>query len=310
MRTTAPVSRTHLVALALLALAVPSMAIAQPGATPAPTTPRPTTPTAAPGATPAPTTPAPTTPALTTPAPTPTPAPGATPAPTTGGTPIPGAGGVIPGTGTGTPTPTPVPGGGGTPDQPTDPGDLTAVAADGNPVDPDAMPTNLRLRRLEQRVQALKERAWRAKARTTQLKEAVLGGGVGAQATLVHVNKMGSAYRLSRLVYALDGTQIFSRSDDGNAELYKTKSFDILTGPISPGSHTLSVLAIYKGHGYGVFKYLNKYTFTVRSSHTFTAGEGKSTRVEAVGYEKGGATTPLDKRPAIDFKVSSGTGEK
>lgn len=172
------------------------------------------------------------------------------------------------------------------------------------------MPVNLRLRRLEQRVQALKERAWRAKARTTQLKEAVLGGGVGAQATLVHVNKMGSSFRLHRLVYALDGTQIFARSDEGNANLYKTKSFDVLTGPISPGSHTISVLAIYKGHGYGVFKYLNKYTFTVRSSHTFTAAEGKATRIEAVGFEKGGPTTPLEKRPAIDFKVTAGSGSK
>ncbi|MBZ0232311.1 MAG: dihydrolipoamide acetyltransferase, partial [Deltaproteobacteria bacterium] len=175
---------------------------------------------------------------------------------------------------------------------------------------PETMPVNLRLRRLEQRVQALKERAWRAKARTTQLKEAVLGGGVGAQATLVHVNRMGSSFRLHRLVYALDGTQIFARSAETNQNLYKTKSFDVLTGPISPGSHTISVLAIYKGHGYGVFKYLTKYTFTVRSSHTFTAAEGKSTRIEAVGFEKGGPTTPLEKRPAIDFKVTAGTGAK
>ena len=295
MRTNALASRAPWVALALLAVAVPSLVIAQPGATPPGTTP--TTPTTT-GTTPTTTSPpgAPTTTGTT---------------PTTGTSPVPGAGAVIPGAGTTTGTPPPVTGGGGaTPPQPSDPGDLTAVAVDGSTVDPAAMPTNLRLRRLEQRVQALKERAWRAKARTTQLKEAVLGGGVGAQATLIHVNKMGSAYRLSRLVYALDGTQIFSRSDESNTELYKTKTFDILTGPISPGSHTISVLAIYKGHGYGVFKYLNKYTFTVRSSHTFTAAEGKATRVEAVGYEKGGQTTPLDKRPAIDFKVTAGTGEK
>ncbi|MBK7192386.1 MAG: hypothetical protein IPH80_07900 [Myxococcales bacterium] len=172
------------------------------------------------------------------------------------------------------------------------------------------MPVNLRLRRLEQRVQALKERAWRAKARTTQLKEAVIGGGVGAQATLVHENKMGSSFRLIRLVYALDGTQVFARSEDTSPNLYKTKSFDILTGPISPGSHSISALAVYRGHGYGVFKYLNKYTFTVRASHTFTAAEGKATRIEASGFEKGGRTTPLEKRPAIDFKVTAGTGEK
>ncbi len=283
MRTTVLASsRARLVALAVLSVTAPVVAFAQPGATP---------PTTTPPATPPPTT--------TTPPPT--------TAPTT---PLPTGGAVIPGAGPTGGAPAPLPTGSPDPKQPEDPGDLTAVATDGTSVDPDQMPTNLRLRRLEQRVQALKERAWRAKARTTQLKEAVLGGGVGAQATLVHINRMGSAYRLSRLVYALDGTQIFARSDETNPDLYKGKTFDILTGPISPGSHTLSVLAVYKGHGYGVFKYLNKYTFTLRSSHTFTAAEGKSTRVEAIGYEKGGQTTPLDKRPAMDFKVTAGTGEK
>ena len=175
------------------------------------------------------------------------------------------------------------------------------------PVDNEAVPVNIRLRRLEQRVEALKERAWRAKARVGMLKESVLGGGIGAQATLVHINKMGSSYRLVKLVYALDGTQIFARNDDSASSLYKSKSLDILTGPISPGSHTISVIAVYKGHGYGVFKYLNKYTFTVRSSHTFTAQEGKATRIEAVGFEKGGKTTRLEDRPAIDFKVTAGT---
>lgn len=173
--------------------------------------------------------------------------------------------------------------------------------------DPAAVPVNLRLRSLEQRVQALKERAWRAKARVGMLKEAVLGGGIGANATLVHKNKMGSSYRLIKLVYALDGTQIFTRVDD-SGDMHKQKSIDVLTGPVAPGSHTISVYAVYRGHGYGVFKYLNKYQFKVRSSHTFTATEGKAARIEVIGFEKGGVTTPLEKRPAIDFKVSHGQG--
>ncbi|MCP4446405.1 MAG: hypothetical protein GY811_13830 [Myxococcales bacterium] len=171
------------------------------------------------------------------------------------------------------------------------------------------VPVNLRLRRLEQRVQALKERAWRAKARVGMLKEAVLGGGVGARAGIRHVNKMGNSYRLVKLVYALDGAQIFARNDPSGA-LHNNKSFDVLTGPISPGSHTISVLALYRGHGYGVFKYLKKYKFTVRSSHTFTATEGKGTDIEVVAFERGGVTTPLEKRPAFDFKVNVRDGSK
>lgn len=167
------------------------------------------------------------------------------------------------------------------------------------------VPVNVRLRRLEQKVQSLKERAWRSKARVGMLKEAVLGGGVGARATVVHKNKMGRAFRLVKLVYAIDGTQVYSRADE-TGKLDDAEEIDIISGPLSPGQHTLSVLMVYRGSGFGPFKYLKKYKYTVRSSHTFTAVEGKATRVDVVGYEKGGATTQLRDRPAVDFRVSSG----
>src|SRR5262245_10477448 len=62
--------------------------------------------------------------------------------------------------------------------------------ADGNP------PPGLRLRKLEQKVQSLKEQAWRVKARVGMLKEAVLGGGVGARASIRHQNKMGGSFKM------------------------------------------------------------------------------------------------------------------
>lgn len=185
-------------------------------------------------------------------------------------------------------------------DAPADPAAMTTTAA---PVNPDSTPAGIRLRQLEQRVQALKEQTWRVKARVNMLKEAVLGGGIGARATLVHENKMGGSFRLIKVVYALDGQQIFTRSDDSGA-LHDLKKLDVLSGPIAPGNHTLSVLLVYRGHGYGVFNYLKGYKFTVRSSHTFTAAEGRATAITVVGYERGGATTPLEKRPAIDFRVN------
>jgi hypothetical protein len=131
----------------------------------------------------------------------------------------------------------------------------------------------------------------------------VLGGGIGARASIKHENKMGGSFRMVKVLYALDGTQIFSKSDD-TGKLDESKAFDVLSGPIAPGNHTLSVLIIYRGHGFGVFEYLKKYKFTVRSSHTFTVAEGKMTDITVVGYERGGATTPMEKRPAVDFKVN------
>jgi len=172
------------------------------------------------------------------------------------------------------------------------------------------MPTAVRMRRLEQRTQALKERAWQLKARVQMLKEQMLGGGAGAQALITHANEMGSSFRLIKIVYTLDGTQVFVRSDDTAESLYKTRSFDIFAGPISPGNHSIASVATYRGHGYGVFEYLKKYTFVANGKQAFTAGEGKISKVECKGFEKGGPTTPMEKRAAIECKVAQVAPEK
>ncbi len=183
-------------------------------------------------------------------------------------------------------------------------------APDPATVKPEDMPTAVRMRRLEQKTQALKERAWQLKARVQLLKEQILGGGVGAQSLIAHANEMGSSFRLIRLIYTLDGTQVFVRSDETAENLYKTKSFDIFSGPIAPGNHTLSIVATYRGHGYGVFEYLSKYTFTARGNSTFVAGEGKLSKIDCRGHEKGGPTMPMEKRPAVDCKVTEVSPEK
>lgn len=181
---------------------------------------------------------------------------------------------------------------------------------DPSTVKPEDMPTAVRMRRLEQQTQALKEKAWQLKARVQMLKEQMLGGGVGAQAVIAHSNEMGSSFRLIKLIYSLDGTQVLARTDDAGEELYKTKSFDVFAGPIAPGNHTLTATATYRGHGYGVFAYLSKYTFTARGNQSFASGEGKTTKVDCRGYEKGGSTTPLEKRPALECKASQISPDK
>jgi hypothetical protein len=180
---------------------------------------------------------------------------------------------------------------------PAAPPDLSAVK-------PEDMPTAVRMRRLEQKTQALKERAWQLKARVQMLKEQMIGGGVGAQAVIAHSNEMGASFRLIKLVYALDGTQVFARTDDTAESLYKAKSFDVFAGPISPGNHNVSTVATYRGHGYGVFEYLSKYTFTARGNQAFIAGAGKISKVDCRGFEKGGPTMPLEKRASVECKVT------
>jgi len=180
---------------------------------------------------------------------------------------------------------------------PAPPADAAAAAAAGS----DGA-YSVRLRGLEKNVNELKEQIFRTKARLNLLKETVLGGVMGAsRAVIHHKNEMGSNFKLVKAAFALDGVQISAKSEGNLADL---QEFDIYNGAIQPGSHTLSVALVYKGNGFGVFSYLKGYTFNVKSSHTFVAGESKTTNIVVVGYEKGNITTQLADKPAIDFRVN------
>src|SRR5882757_4971904 len=162
----------------------------------------------------------------------------------------------------------------------------------------------VRLRSLEKNVNELKEQIFRTKARINLLKETVLGSVIGASRALIrHKNEMGSSYRLIQAVYALDGVQIFSKADE-SGRLSEMSEFDVYNGAIQPGSHTLSVVMLYQGNGFGVFSYLKGYKFKVRSSYNFVAGEAKTTGITVVGYEKGNLTTDMNDRPQVDFRVN------
>ncbi|HJK89112.1 MAG TPA: hypothetical protein RMH85_25100 [Polyangiaceae bacterium LLY-WYZ-15_(1-7)] len=159
----------------------------------------------------------------------------------------------------------------------------------------------VRLRDLEQRINELKEQIFRSKARLSLLAETVLQGVVaGAQAIVVHENRMSSSYKLVKAVYALDGAPIFNKADE-EGSLSDREEFQVYNGSIVPGEHTLTVNLEYRGHGYGIFSYLKGYRFKVRSNYSFTAPEGRAVTVRVVGYEKGGPTAPLEERPAIRY---------
>lgn len=174
----------------------------------------------------------------------------------------------------------------------------------------------VRLRDLEQRINELKEQIFRSKARLSLLAETVLSGTIGgAQAVILHENRMSSSYRLVKAAYALDGAPIFNNADE-EGSLSAREEFEVYSGMIVPGEHTLTVNLEYRGHGYGIFVYLKGYRFKVRSSYSFTAPEGRAVTVRVVGYEKGGPTAPLEERPAIRYveriseRTRGGAGEE
>jgi hypothetical protein len=171
----------------------------------------------------------------------------------------------------------------------------------------------LKLRGLEERVNELKEKIFRTKARILQLQETVVTGsiGAGARAVLLHRNEMGGSFKLLSVQYALDAQPIFKKVDmDGDLDGIEEK--EIFSGNIVPGNHNISVQMVYQGQGYGFFSYVKGYKFKVTSSYTFTAEEGKIITVKIVGFERGGITTSLEERPAVryDIKIEKLTPEK
>jgi len=162
----------------------------------------------------------------------------------------------------------------------------------------------LKVRTLEERVSDLKEKIFRTKARLMNLQEMVIGGDIttGSKAVLVHRNEMGSSFYLESVAYALDGAPIYTKVDV-EGDLEKRDEFEIFNGRIVPGNHQVSVQLVYRGHGYGLFSYLQGYKFKVQSAYTFNAEPGKVNTIKVVGFEKGGLTAELKDRPAVRYDV-------
>jgi hypothetical protein len=160
----------------------------------------------------------------------------------------------------------------------------------------------VRLRDLEQRVDELKDQIRRSHTRLALLSDTIIGGGAaGSRSEVEFKNEMSSAFQLTRALFVIDGQVQYNRADDGGA-LADQKDIPIYSGSVPPGDHTIQVALTFQGNGYGVFSYLRGYKFEVKSSHAFTAAEGKTITITATAFEKGGVTTPLEQRPTIEWQ--------
>ena len=159
----------------------------------------------------------------------------------------------------------------------------------------------VRLRDLEARVDELKDQIRRSHTRLALLSDTIMSGGAaGSRAEVEFDNEMSNAFRLVRALFVIDGTVQYNRADESGA-LADQKTIPIFSGSVPPGDHTVQVLLSFQGNGYGVFTYLKGYHFEVKSSHSFTAVEGRTLTLTATALEKGGVTTPLEQRPAIEW---------
>lgn len=160
-----------------------------------------------------------------------------------------------------------------------------------------------RLDNLQTEVDQLKDKIFRSKARLTLLKETVLKGVLaGSRVTITHQNLMGSGFRLVKVVFIMDGAQIFARTDE-TGSLDGEDEIIVYDGNLPPGPHNVTVELTYQGNGFGVFSYLNGYTFESRSSHSFTAPENGAVKLVSQGFERGNMTTEMADRPSVNWQA-------
>lgn len=179
-----------------------------------------------------------------------------------------------------------------------------AVPVDGASLQTADESYDVKIRDMEEKVNELKEKIFRSKARLLALQEMVFTGvSTGARAVIVHRNEMGASFRLREMHYFIDGAPLKQEVDETGDGLNAKEEIQLFSGNIVPGNHQITVNLTYQGHGFGVFSYLNGYTFRIKSSYTFKAEDGKETRINIVAHEKGGFTTELKDRPAVRYDV-------
>jgi hypothetical protein len=178
----------------------------------------------------------------------------------------------------------------------------SSAPAPSTPGDKAANQYEIKLRELEERVGALKEKIYRSKTRLVLLREQILHNVIAeAKAILVHRNNMGALFTLEQILYFLDGNKVYYH-DNKTGLLDERREFEIFNGNVMPGNHIVSVEMVYRGSG-GIFSYVDGYLFKIKSNYTFYASKGRITRVAIIGHERGGLTTTLEDKPYVSYEV-------
>jgi hypothetical protein len=167
------------------------------------------------------------------------------------------------------------------------------------------------LRDVDRRIGDLKDQIFRAKARLSLLSEKHLRSAEGGVPTTVtQRNQLGVLYRPVRVVYEIDGREVFRREDSPQNPI-PGGELAVWDGTLRPGEHTLSATLLYRGNGNRVLSYYDEYTYTVSAAHRFTVTDGAGTRIRVLCREKGNfVTTAVENRPFIEFQVEDPSARK
>ena len=162
---------------------------------------------------------------------------------------------------------------------------------------------NKQIKEVGTSVDTLKEDTFSTKSRLLLLREEVLQRAVsGARLQIRHKNAMGGQYEMVQIYYGVDQQPVYTRQDTSGA-LDKIDDEIVSDKMVAPGAHQLNVLYVYKGKKWGVFRYMQTYTFRVESGYDFIVDEGKSAVLTVTASEKGNAFTAYEKRPYVTYHL-------
>lgn len=111
---------------------------------------------------------------------------------------------------------------------------------------------------------------------------------ISGMAEVTFTNQLPAAYRLAHVKLMVDGVVRY----DGALPF---------RAPLPPGQHAVEVIADYRFHD-PVFTYVNEYAIELRAARVVPpVSAGHVDEVTAAAVPIGDATTPVDKRAAIQW---------
>jgi hypothetical protein len=161
------------------------------------------------------------------------------------------------------------------------------------------------LRDLDQQVGAVKEQIYQTKARTHDLKEAVLRGKItGSKAFVTFENQAEGFFAFASAEFYLDDQLIKKVVQPGKGKPIST--LQIFDGDLPSGEHSLKGKVLYTGSDrsiYKTFPYFKEHQFQIETVEKFNVEYGKTTLVKLVALDKGYFKTDLKERLYLQVKV-------
>lgn len=162
---------------------------------------------------------------------------------------------------------------------------------------------DLQMYQLEDELNELKEDVFSSKARLRMLWHQLMQERIGgARIEIEHVNALGRLFEVQRIVYSLNGSQVFFGDAGEDPSLATAERRDVYSSPAVPGPYTVVARVALQGRSAGVFSYMRGYEFEATRAESFFVEDGTTARVGA-RLEDGGNSLPFEERPRLRFVI-------